>query len=71
MPKLTIEKLIDHDPQTSNPDALVLCVDGEVVEHQIKTEYICVGRNEIPIFRVEFERIGNGPALELKTIEIN
>lgn len=39
MPILTIEKLDAHMPDSRSPDALVLCIDGEVVPGQVSTMY--------------------------------
>jgi hypothetical protein len=78
MAKLTIERLGDKQPGLGAPmsNALVLCVDGQVVEGQVSTSYTCEGPDSLPVFRVTFAcwsdtELGDGPILELCPINVN
>ena len=52
MPKLTVEFLSNHRENCEgHKDALVLCIDGEMVPGQVRSELKC-GVDQIPEFTV-------------------
>jgi hypothetical protein len=66
MPRLTIEQLSKHRPEcVDHKDALVLCLDGEVISGQIGSMFIC-GVDEVPEFTVTFSLFGSDTGVALK-----
>lgn len=72
---LTIERLGDIQKDAGvNADVLVLCVNGELVDNQVKTTYYSESFDSPPRFVVEFAFIGDdtkAPVLEMVPINLN
>ena len=62
--KLSIRKVSSHYDDQMLSEGLILCVDGEPLPYQCKTNYSTEG-NQIPTFTVVFELLDNQIPIEV------